>query len=186
MRAFVLPLLLLGSAACDAQAPAGDAQPRRMAAVEAPARTLPALTGRIVDQAELLDPKAEAALTERLAALEKATSDQLVVVTTPGLGGEGIKDYGMRLGNGWGIGQKGLDNGVLLIVAPADRQARIAVGKGLEGLLTDERAARIMDQLVIPNCREGRCERAVTDGVAAIDKLLRSDPKRPRPKSGAA
>lgn len=186
MRAFVLPLLLIGSAACDAQAPSGGEQPRRLAAVEAKEPALPALTGRVVDQAGLLDPKAEAALTERLAALEKATSDQLVVVTTPGLGGEGIKDYGMRLGNGWGIGRKGLDNGVLLIVAPADRQARIAVGKGLEGLLTDERAARIMDEQVIPHCREGRCDRAVTDGVAAIDKLLRSDPERPRPKGRAA
>ena len=188
MKAFLLPLLLLGSAACDAQAPAGNAQlqVQRLAAAEAPARPLPALTGRVVDEAGILTAEAEAALTERLAALEKETSDQLVVVTVPSLDGERIEQLGMRLGNGWGIGREDVDNGVLLIVAPAERRARIEVGKGLEGLLTNARAQRIMDEQVVPACRRGQCDRAIADGVAAIAALLRSDSKRPQPRRRAA
>ncbi|MET1112391.1 MAG: TPM domain-containing protein [Allosphingosinicella sp.] len=180
MKALLLPLLLLGSAACDAQAPAAEGQRRPLTA--APARPLPALTGRVVDNADVLGAAAEAELTARLAALEKATTDQLVVVTVPGLDGEAIEDLGLRLGNGWGVGQKGLDNGVLLIVSPADQKARIEVGKGLEGLLTDRRAARIMAKQVVTNCRQGHCERAIAEGVDAIAALLRSDRKRPQPK----
>jgi uncharacterized membrane protein YgcG len=186
IRAFLSPLLLLASAACDAQAPAGGTQARPVAALEAPAaKPLPALTGRVVDNAGILTAQAEAALDARLAALEKETTDQLVVVTVARLDGEPIGDLGLRLGNGWHIGQKESDNGVLLIVAPTDRQARIEVGLGLEGLLTDERAERILKEQVIPECREGRCDRAVADGVAAIAKVLRSDPRRPRRRPGA-
>jgi uncharacterized protein len=179
-------LLVLGSAACDARATGGNVQARRAVAAEAPARPLPALTGRVVDQANVLPSEAEASLTERLAKLEKDTTDQLVVVTVASLEKERIEDLGVRLGNGWGIGRAGVDNGVLLIVAPADRQARIEVGKGLQGLLTDERAQRIMDKQIVPACREGRCDRAVEDGVAAIAKLLRSDPERPRRRPRSA
>ncbi|MGZ8284546.1 MAG: TPM domain-containing protein [Allosphingosinicella sp.] len=186
IRTLLLPLLALGSAACDTQAPAGNAQVLSLVAAEGPARPLPALTGRVVDQADLLDAVAEAELSARLEALEKATTDQLVVVTVASLQSEPIEALGLRLGNGWGIGRKGVDNGVLLIVAPADRRARIEVGKGLGGLLTDERAQRIMDEKMVPACREGHCDRAIADGVAAIAKLLRSDPKRPRPRPEAA
>lgn len=184
MKALLLPLLIVGAAACEAR-PAAEAPARQslIAEAEAPAKPLPALTGRVVDGADILPAGEEARLTAELAALERATSDQLVVVTVPGLDGERIEELGLRLGNGWGIGRKGLDNGVLLIVAPADRRARIEVGRGLEGLLTDDRAARIMDDKVVPRCREGRCDRAVAEGVEAIARLLRSDPTRPRPKA---
>src|SRR6185436_8797753 len=97
-------------------------------AAPAPAPALPALTGRVVDMADLLSPGEEAALTRRLAALERRTSDQLVIVTTRSLGGRSIEEYGLRLGNGWHIGQRGRDNGVLLIVAPREHLTRIEVG----------------------------------------------------------
>ncbi|HEX8062885.1 MAG TPA: TPM domain-containing protein [Allosphingosinicella sp.] len=191
IRTFLLlPLLVLGSAACDAQAPAGNAQIPppivRLSSAEASAKSLPPLTGRVVDRAGILDAAAEAELGASLEALEKRTTDQLVVVTVPSLDGEPIRDYGIRIANGWGIGQKDIDNGVLLIVAPKERQARIAVGYGLEGLLTDERAQGIMDKKIVPACREGRCDRAIADGVAAIAKILRSDRKRPQRKREAA
>jgi uncharacterized protein len=187
VRTFLLlPLLVLGSAACDAKAPADAALAQPPIVQVSSAAPLPALTGRVVDRAEILTPSAEAELSERLAALEKQTTDQLVVVTVGSLEGEPIEDLGLRLGNGWRIGRKGVDNGVLLIVAPTERRARIEVGKGLEGLLTDERAQRIMDEQVVPACRAGDCGRAIADGVAAIAGLLRSDPKRPQRKPGAA
>jgi uncharacterized protein len=187
IRTFLLlPLLVPGSAACDTQAPARAAQAQPPIVQVSSADALPALTGRVVDEAGVLTAPAEAELSARLAALEKETTDQLVVVTVGSLRSEPIEALGLRLGNGWGIGRKGVDNGVLLIVAPSDRRARIEVGKGLQGLITDKRAQRIMDEQVVPACREGHCDRAIGDGVAAIAKLLRSDPKRPQRRRGAA
>lgn len=180
MKALLLPLLMLGATACDAQAPAGGPQRQSLAALDAPSKALPGLTGRVVDRAELLDEEAEAALTRRLAALEKATTDQLVVVTVPSLDGESIEELGLRLGNGWGVGRKDAGNGVLLILAAADRRARIEVGKGLQGLLTDEEAQRIMDKQLVPRFRQGEYVEGIEAGVAAIEATLRSDPRRPR------
>ena len=187
MRRALLPLLLLGATACDARAPAGDdgKGPPPIVRVAEAGSALPSLTGRVVDGADLLKPAAEAGLAARLEALERETSDQLVVVTLPTLGGEPIEQFGRRLGNGWGVGQKELDNGVLLIVAAGDRKARIAVGTGLEGLLTDARADRIMKEDIVPNCAQGRCDRAIEEGAAAIVAVLRSDRRRPQPRDGA-
>ena len=89
----------------------------------------------------LLSPAEEAQLTTELAALERRTSDQLVIVTVPSLNGRTIEAFGLALGNHWRIGQRGKDNGVLLIVAPAERKVRIEVGYGLEAILTNARAA---------------------------------------------
>lgn len=181
----LLPLLLLGAAACDAQTPAGGPQRQSLAESPVSIRALPPLTGRVVDNAGILPEATEARLTAQLEALEKRTTDQLVVVTVPGPGGERIKDLGLRLGQGWGIGQKGIDNGVLLIVAPNERQARIEVGYGLEGLLTDERAAQILKEQAIPNFRKGEIERGIADGVSAIVATLESDRTRPRRRAKA-
>jgi uncharacterized protein len=122
----------------------------------------------------------EERLTAQLAELERRTTDQLVVVTTPDLRGESIDSFGLRLGNGWGIGRKDVDNGVLLIVAPNERQVRIEVGCGLEGLLTDERAQSIIAETLLPRLSQGAYEGAAETGVAEIAALLASEPKRPR------
>ena len=184
MKALFPLLFALGAAACDAQAPEEGVQVRPMVQA-APARPLPPLTGRVVDQAQILTAEAEAKLVARLGALEEATTDQLVVLTLPDLDGESIEKAGLRIGNGWGIGHKGVDNGVLLIVAPAERRARIEVGKGLEGLLTNEAAQRIMDRQLVPSFGKGAYPEGIEAGVAAIDAVLRSDTRRPRPKAGA-
>src|SRR3972149_11166850 len=94
--------------------------------------TFPALTGRVVDDANLLSASDKAQLTADLKALEDKSSDQVVVVTVPSLQGFTIEDYGYQLGRHWGIGTKELNNGVLLIVAPNERKVRIEVGRGLE------------------------------------------------------
>jgi uncharacterized protein len=93
--------------------------------------SFPALTGRVVDDAELLGPDVEEELTGELKALEDKSSDQLVVVTVPSLQGYTIEDYGYRLGRHWGIGTAKLSNGVVLIVAPNEHKVRIEVGYGL-------------------------------------------------------
>src|ERR1051326_1924547 len=92
----------------------------------------PALTGRVVDAANILSGDTKSDLNQKLAALEAKTSRQLVVVTIPSLGGYDIADYGYQLGRAWGVGQAKLNNGVLLIVAPTEHRVRIEVGYGLE------------------------------------------------------
>ena len=146
----------------------------------------PALTGRVVDQARLLTPETEAALTAKLEALERDTSDQLVVVTVDSLQDREIEDYGYQLGRAWGIGQADDDNGVLLIVAPEERKVRIEVGYGLEPVLTDALSALIIHNEILPSFREGYFERGIQQGVEAIDTQLRLDPAEAQARAAAA
>ena len=99
---------------------------------------LPILTGRVVDQAGVLSPSIKDELETMLATHENNTTNQVVVVvvTIKSLGNAQIEEYSLELARRWGIGQKGKDNGVLLSVAPNDKQVRIEVGYGLEGTLT--------------------------------------------------
>jgi uncharacterized protein len=137
------------------------------------AQTFPKLTGRVVDNANLLDPAQEAALTAKLEALEKQSSRQLVVATLPDLQGYEIEEYGYQLGRKWGIGQaeKGdleKDNGALLIVAPNERKVRIEVGYGLEGLLTDALSSNIIQQDILPRFRDKDFPGGIAAGADAI------------------
>jgi uncharacterized protein len=128
----------------------------------------PPLSGRVVDQAGILSPQAEARLTAQLEAHEKATSNQVVVATLASLEGYDIADYGTRLGRHWQIGQGERDNGALLIVAPNERAVRIEVGYGLEGDLPDAIASNIVQTAILPAFRAGQMEAGVEAGVAAI------------------
>src|SRR5262245_47770355 len=101
------------------------------------ALTFPDLTGRVVDEAGILDPSTKAALERKLAEFETKTTGQLVVVTVKSLQGTSIEDYGYQLGRHWQVGQKEKNTGALLIVAPNERKVRIEVGYGFEGTLTD-------------------------------------------------
>ena len=106
----------------------------------------PVLTGRVVDQANMLTSAAEAQIAELSQAHEAATSNQVVVAVLPDLQGYSIEQFGYQLGRHWGIGQQDKNNGVLLLVAKAERKVRIEVGYGLEGVLTDAIAANISEQ----------------------------------------
>ncbi|HDY98292.1 MAG TPA: methanol dehydrogenase [Pseudomonas sabulinigri] len=145
-------------------------------AVAADEQALPTLTGRVVDQAELLGPGAEQQLTQMLAAHEQASSEQVVVVTVPSLQGQSIEQYGVELGRAWGIGQKGEDNGALLIVARDDRKIRIEVGYGLEGRLTDAQSSTIINGIMTPAFREGQFEQGIVQGAAAMIQVLGGNP----------
>lgn len=122
----------------------------------------------MVDGAALLSPADAAALAAESQALERATGHQLVVATVPDLKRVPIARYGRALGNHWGIGRKGVDDGVLLIVAPADRQVRIEVGRGLESALTDDEAAAILRDAVLPAFRAGDFPGGIRAGVDGI------------------
>jgi len=136
------------------------------------APVFPKLTGRVVDQAGMLGAAAERTLTAQLAAHENATGNQVVVVTLKDLGGYSIEEYGYRLGRHWGIGQKGQDNGVLLLVAKSERKVRIEVGYGLEGKLTDAISSNIIHTVIRPAFRAGRFAQGIQGGVTAIIQAL--------------
>jgi uncharacterized protein len=139
------------------------------------ALTFPALTGRVVDDANILDPATRAALTQRLADLEAKSTDQLVVVTLKSLQGTSIDDYGYQLGRHWQIGQKDKNNGVLLIVAPNERKVRVEVGYGLEGTLTDLISRFIIDNSILPRFRANDFSGGITRGVDDIIQVLTGD-----------
>ena len=128
----------------------------------------PALTGRVVDEADLLDTKTERRLAALLEAHEAETTNQVVVVTLPTLQDRTIEHFGRELGNHWGIGQAGRNNGVLLIVAMQERKVRIEVGTGLESVLTDGLASAIIENEITPQFRLGRFDKGVSRGTTAI------------------
>lgn len=138
----------------------------------AAAPVFPALAGRVVDEAHLLSPAEARALSVKLADYEAGTSTQLVVVTVPSLDGEPIEQYGVELGRHWGIGQKGANNGALLIVAPKEHAVRIEVGYGLEGVLTDAQSSMIINQIMLPEFRDNQPDRAIIDGTKAVMLVL--------------
>jgi uncharacterized protein len=143
--------------------------------VPAVALVLPTLSGRVVDDANILDPPTRAALDQKLADLEAKTTDQLVVVTLKSLQGTSIEDFGVQLGRAWRIGQRDKNNGVLLIVAPSERKVRIEVGYGLEGTLTDAVSKLIIENAIIPRFRANDVPGGVTRGVDDIISVLTGD-----------
>ena len=141
-------------------------------ATAAHAQTFPKLTGRVVDNANLLSPEQEGSLTQQLADLEAKNRRQLVVVTLPSLEGYSIEDYGYQLGRTWGIGEKDVNSGALLIVAPNERKVRIEVGYGLEPILTDALSSVIIQQQILPAFRNKDMPGGILAGTTALVDLL--------------
>lgn len=131
----------------------------------------PALTGRIVDGANLIAPEARQRIEEKLRAHEEKTSDQLVIATVPSLQGVTIEEFANGLFRFWKLGEKAKNNGVLLLVAPKERKIRIEVGYGLEGALTDALSKIIITTAVTPKFKTGDFAGGIeagTDGILAI------------------
>jgi uncharacterized protein len=138
----------------------------------AAAPSFPPLTGRVVDNAQLLSPETETRLTDELAALEAKTGRQLVVATLPSLQGYEIEDYGYQLLRAWGIGRKPENDGVILLVAPNEKSVRVEVGYGLEPVLTDALSSLIIQRALLPAFREGRFEAGIVAGTEGLVKQL--------------
>src|SRR5262249_7216460 len=117
--------------------------------------SFPRLSGRVVDDAQILDAATQSELTSMLARHEQAAGQQVVVVTLPSLQGYPIEDFGYQLGRNWGIGQKDKNTGALLIVAPKEHKVRIEVGYGLEGQLTDAMSRVIIERDILPEFKRG-------------------------------
>ncbi len=150
------------------------------------APNFPALTGRVVDGANILSTTTKEDLTNKLAALEQKTSRQLVVVTIQSLQGYEISDYGYQLGRAWGIGQAKLNNGILLIVAPTEHKVRIEVGYGLEPIVTDALSSVIIQTQVLPKFRTGDFNGGVEAGVDALVQQLSLDTSEAEARAAAA
>lgn len=157
-------------------------------AAPASAQTFPKLTGRVVDDAHILSPATVADLTSKSQALESKTSRQLVVATVPSLQGYPIEDYGYRLGRAWGIGQKGIDNGVILLVAPNEHKVRIEVGYGATAYLTDAMSGIIIREDILPHFKQSPpdYDGGVEAGVDAIVGQLSLPPDQAEKAAAAA
>jgi uncharacterized protein len=116
---------------------------------------VPKLAGRVNDLAGLLPASSAAALETRLADYEARTGNQFVLLTVPSLEGDEIASFGIRVAEHWKLGQKGKDNGLILIIAPQDKKMRIEVGYGLEGNVPDAIAARVIRDVLGPSFRRG-------------------------------
>lgn len=137
--------------------------------------SFPELTGRVVDNAGLIDAATEQELTQMLAAHEQSSTNQVVVVTVNDLQGTTIEDFGYQLGRTWGIGQKDADNGALLLVAKEERKVRIEVGYGLEGVLTDAVSSNIIHAIILPKFKQAQFNEGIKEGAQAIVAALGND-----------
>jgi uncharacterized protein len=136
---------------------------------------VPQLTGRINDTAQMLSSQTRASLESLLTKFEATDSTQIVVLTIPSLEGEVLEEYSLRVAEVWKIGQKGSDNGALLLIARDERKLRIEVGYGLEGSLTDLIAGRIISGVIVPRFREGRFDQGISAGVVAMVEAVRGE-----------
>lgn len=142
----------------------------------ASALEVPPLRGRVNDLAGLIPGDRARALEERLARFEKETSHQIAVLTIPSLEGEDLEGFSIRVAESWKIGKKGFDNGVILLVAKNDRKLRIEVGYGLEGVLPDAIASRIVREVIVPHFRANDFTGGIEAGVEAVIKVTRGEP----------
>lgn len=139
-----------------------------LACFGAPAADVPYLSGRVTDNAEILSAATKQKLNAQLKAHEAETTNQIAVLTVRSLEGESVESYAEQVFNTWKLGRKGKDNGVLVLVAPAERRMRIEVGYGLEGTLTDVAASRIIRDQMTPRFKAGNYDAGVEAGVQAV------------------
>jgi uncharacterized protein len=135
--------------------------------LQAQVAEVPYMTGRITDNAEILSPENREHLTAIIKAHEAATTDQIAILTVPSF--EGMpEEFSAQVFQSWKLGEKGKNNGVLLLISPESRRIRIEVGSGLKGKIPDDLAARIIRNLIAPQFQEGDYNRGVDAAVHAI------------------
>lgn len=147
------------------------------------ALNFPALSGRVVDQANIIQPATRSAIEEKLAELEAKSGIQIAVATVGSLEGQDIEPYANELFRNWKLGEKTKNNGVLLLIAPNERRVRIEVGYGLEGMLTDALASTIISAAIIPRFKSGDLSRGIQHGVDGIISVLSGDTSDWQPKA---
>lgn len=142
------------------------------------APSFPTLSGVVVDEAGLLSHDERQRIVSSIEAFHQTTDAQVVVAIVKSLQGYDIADYGYQLGRHWGIGSKEKNNGIVLIVAPNEREVRIEVGYGLEGVMSDFAASKIIENIIIPEFKKAAMPVGIQKGVDAIIKRI-TDPNTP-------
>jgi uncharacterized protein len=148
---------------------------------------VPPLKARVTDLTATLSSQQQATLEETLRAFEARKGSQVAVLIVPTTKPEEIEQYSIRVFDQWKLGRKGIDDGVLLLVATNDHRLRIEVGYGLEGVLNDATAKRIVEEDITPHFKQADFYGGVSAGVARIIKVVDGEPLPPpkgRPKSG--
>lgn len=146
-----------------------------LGAASASALDFPPFTGRVVDQAGILNPDIRSELADKSKDFEEKSGIQLVVATVTSLQGSDIETYANELFRTWKLGQAQKNNGVLLLVAPNERKVRIEVGYGLEGTLTDAVASVIISSAIVPRFKNGDFPGGIERGVGGILDVLGGD-----------
>src|SRR5690606_33298575 len=162
-----------------AQAAGAAAAPAPAAPDKGDLVPVPAWTGPVMDLAGALTAEQIRTLTEQVRALEQAHGAQLFVLLVPGTGNDSIEQYARRVFDQWAVGRKGVDDGVLLLVALQDRRLRIDVGYGLEGAVTDVDAGRIIRERITPRFAQDDVYGGVEAGVSALSGLIAGEPLPP-------
>ena len=157
-RALLLAILLFGSSFVTAQVP------------------VPPLTGHVIDQTGTLTTEQKATLEQTLAAFEARKGSQLAVLMVASTAPEAIEQYALRAAEQWKLGRKKIDDGVILVVAKADRALRIEVGYGLEGALNDATSKRIISETILPLFKQQDFYAGITAGVGQIIRVVDGEP----------
>jgi uncharacterized protein len=149
----------------------------------AQAQTFPKFTNFVVDQADIIPAKIERQLDGKLADVQRRTRHQFAIATVSSLGGTPVLEYSVQLARTWRVGRRHYDDGVLLLVAPAEHKVRIEVGYGLEATLTDARCAEIIRTLILPRFAKQDLGGGIAAGADAIIGRLRSAAPLERPSA---
>lgn len=139
------------------------------------AMDVPPLTGRVNDYAGILNDNQKAMLENMLQETENKTSSQVVLLTVKSLEGDALEDYSIRVVEKWQIGQKEFNNGVLVLVALAEKKIRIEVGYGLEPIITDLKSGYIIREMVVPYFKKGDYYGGISQGLGAVTGLISKD-----------
>lgn len=137
---------------------------------------MPPLKARVTDLTGTLTADQKAALEETLQAFENKKGSQIAVLLVPSTEPESIEQYSIRVAEKWKLGRKGVDDGVLLLIAKDDRTLRIEVGYGLEGVLTDIASKRIVSDIIVPHLKDGDFYQGITAGVDRMIRLVDGEP----------
>lgn len=143
---------------------------------------IPPLDARVTDLTGTLSADQAAGLERELARFEQARGSQIAIVIVPTTGPESIEAYSIRVADAWKIGRKGVDDGIIVLVARNDRSLRIEVGRGLEGALPDAVAKRIVEEVILPRFKAGDFHGGLQAGVARIEAAISGEPLPPAPR----
>ena len=140
---------------------------------------VPPLTARVTDLTGTLSAQQRQSLEQELAAFERAKGSQIAVLMVPTTEEESIEQYSIRVVDQWQLGRKGVDDGILLLIAKNDRTVRLEVGYGLEGVIPDAIANRVVEEIIVPRFAEGDFYGGISAGLDRLRRLIDGEPLPP-------